>query len=444
MVEGTLITKVQAYPAQLGFIKCPVKYPAFAGGRGSGKSVGGALKALLKCYKNKGMQGLVTAPDYNRLSGSTLPTYEKFFPPEFITKVNKNDFTLETIFNNKIYFRSTTEPQTLRGYSVGFVHMDEGAYSELEAFNAVQPCLRGLPEGNQLWVTTTPNIRNPLNWVYKLWHAGRDDYEIFTASLADNVFTGDEFKEGMKRELAPELLDIEYNGLFMPISETCYFDSKVLQASLKDDILRPIEERINGAVRIFKKRGIGTKYVAGIDVAEGKQSGDMFEGTEDTDYSCLRILDHQLGFTMAMIHARMPLEEFALESFKLSKEYDFPFLGVEINFNKYLVDKLLELGYPEYKMYRKESGKEIGWRTTEPNRRVMLSDYSEAIRDRSIILCDEQDIMEHLAFTRNKEGRPEAARNAHDDYVIAGAIAHAMRNATTYGKPEVFNYITGK
>ena len=325
----------------------------------------------------------------------------------------------------KIYFRSTTDPDTLRGYSVSFVHMDEGGYSPYDSYKNLQATLREQETGNQLWVTTTPNLENPLNWV-GVYFGDEGHWPLYRASTLQNPYVGDEFKQQLIGEYSKELAQVELEGLFIPLAGNCFFDTSVLRSMLDTDVREPMEERRNGAVRIFKPYGIGKRYVAGIDTAEGRQAGDVTGGEGNPDFQCLRVLDFNTGEDVASIHSRMPVDEFMNESVKLGKEYNWPYVGVEINFHREAAKKLIELGWPKAKVYHHADDKP-GWLTTVANRIPMLSGYEEAVRSRSVTIYDRECLMEHLSFIRDKNGRPQGAYNAHDDYVMAGALAWAMR-----------------
>lgn len=419
--------KLKAYPQQYDFIHCQDTYSAFVGGRGGGKTHGLAIKALLFCLEHKGCHGLVTAPDYNRLTGSTIPKIIEVFG-DVVAKpgLNKGDMTLKTVTGNHIYFRSTTDPDTLRGYSVAFVAMDEASFSPYESFEVLVATRRELPDGNLLWIATTPNRSNPLNWVWATFDTDRPGYRRFSARTDDNPYTSDEFKSTLRRSYSADLAMIELDGLFVPIAGNCFFDTPTLRSMIELDTIKPLTSERNDCIRTYKPRGVGKRYVAGIDTAEGRQAGDIEGGAGNPDFNCLRILDFQTGEDVAEIHCRWPMDEFLEAAVKLLELYANPFCGIEINYNRAAARKMIDLGYPKSNLYHLDP-QEAGWLTTSKTRMPMLTEYEEAVRSRSLVMRSEQCVMEHLSFIRDKTGRPGAAHNAHDDYVIAGAIAWQMR-----------------
>jgi hypothetical protein len=286
-------------------------------------------------------------------------------------------------------------------------------------------------EDAQWWGTTSPNKDNPLNWTYGEFYTKNDPAHIaYHLSTLDNPFLPESYKRDLQAQYSGDLQLIELQGLFIPIAGNCFFDTAILRDMLDTQVIKPISTRRNGDIRIYKPVGIGKHYVAGIDTAEGRQAGESAEGSGNPDYFVLRIMDFHTGEDAAILHSRWPMDESLDQSVKLLKEYNNAFVGLEINFNKGAAKKLMDLGYPVSSVYHREKGKndrEPGWLTSSLTRMPMLTEYEEAIRSRSVTMYDKECIMEHLSFIRKADGRPEAANNAHDDYVIAGAIAWQMR-----------------
>ena len=427
--------KISGWGNQVPFIDDKHRYTAIFGGIGSGKTRAGVYKALLFCVEHQGVAGLVVAPDYNRINGSVIPMFMEIFPKQFWkVKPHGNPPEAITVLGNHIYFRTTTNPEDLRGYNVAWVLMDEGAYSPYEAYSVLQGRLRSV-EDAQLWVTTTPNKDNPLNWTYGEFVAKNSpDHSMYTLNTLDNPFLPESYKRDLLAQYSGDLQLIELQGLFIPISGNCYFETGVLREMLDLDTREPLTTRRNGDIKIFKPVGIGKRYVCGIDTAEGRQAGETMEGTGNPDFNCARIQDFNTGEDVAEIHCRWPMDEALDEAVKLIKEYNNAYTGIEVNFNKAVGQKLIDLGLDKQYVYHRGEGKEInkdpGWLTSSLTRMPMLTEYEEAIRSHSLTMYSKECVMEHLSFIRNKAGRPQAANNAHDDYVIAGAIAWQMRKYT--------------
>ena len=146
------------------------------GGRGSGKSMGGALRLLRYIGTFPGSVGMVTAPVYDTIRRVTLPAiYNAFALAGWVRGVDYEYAEQKKILevNNEqtratIYFGSTEIPQNLRGPDLHFLWMDEPRDSLEIAFLTVQPTLRGgggYP--HQAWFTTTPAGKR--HWLRKIF-----------------------------------------------------------------------------------------------------------------------------------------------------------------------------------------------------------------------------------------------------------------------------------
>ena len=69
-----------------------------------------------------------------------------------------------------------------------------------------------------------------------------------------------------------------------------------------------------------------------------------------------------------------------------------------------------------------------GFLTNRITRPVILAELIRIVREQPELFCDERTLNEMLTFVRSKDGRAEAASGAHDDCVMALAIAFAARH----------------
>jgi phage terminase large subunit len=119
--------------------------------------------------------------------------------------------------------------------------------------------------------------------------------------------------------------------------------------------------------------------------------------------------------------------------------YNTALIGPEANFSTYPIMELERLGYP--KLYVRESvddythkvRRSYGFVTNAKTRPVILSGLIHAAREGIGLISDEATLLEMLSFVRNEETlRPEAEPGAHDDLVMALAIAHHIRPQQSY------------
>lgn len=85
-----------------------------------------------------------------------------------------------------------------------------------------------------------------------------------------------------------------------------------------------------------------------------------------------------------------------------------------------------------YRIYcmRDAKGKRLedkpGWDTTSVSRPKMIGEWEVAFNTRQIKIYDKETIDQHKTFVVNKNGRPEAAPNKHDDAVMSCAGAYQL------------------
>ena len=63
---------------------------------------------------------------------------------------------------------------------------------------------------------------------------------------------------------------------------------------------------------------------------------------------------------------------------------------------------------------------------------MIIAGLVEVVRESVELICDQTTLEEMLTFVRNEDGRAEAEAGAHDDCVMALAIAHYIRPQQRY------------
>ena len=69
----------------------------------------------------------------------------------------------------------------------------------------------------------------------------------------------------------------------------------------------------------------------------------------------------------------------------------------------------------------------FGFRTDNKTRPAAIAELVAFVRDHPELFHDRATLEEMLTFVRNEAGRPEAENGAHDDCIMALAIAHRIR-----------------
>lgn len=414
---------------QQAFVNDETPFAAAVAGLGSGKTYAGALKAVRYCWTHPNALGMVTAPTFPMLRDTTLRTVKEVLPEGSYT-LNKTEMHLTLANGAELLFRSTENSEHLRGVNAAFVWMDEAAQSPAEAFKILQGRLRQPGFPHQLWLTTTPK---GFNWVYAEFGSPeavkRPEYKLITWSARDNPFLTDDYVRRLEESYDPDFALQEIDGQFVAVGGKLFFNFEALRAMYEETREPDAKLSSKAAIRVWRQRVLGRKYVAGGDLAWGEKGA----------YSCLTVLDWQTGEQVAEIHGRLPADEMALETVKLCREYNDAYLGVEWNGEgRVVVNKIIDLGYKQRMFYRDYEAKapdKPGWLTDLATRPMMLGELEEAVRLGSVRPACRDAVSEMMAFVRNDKGRPgkpEDQSKVYDDHVMSWAIAWQMRKHARY------------
>lgn len=149
-----------------------------------------------------------------------------------------------------------------------------------------------------------------------------------------------------------------------------------------------------------------------------------------SDWCAAKVIDNMTGRTVATLHKqRMDSDLFAEQLYCLGKLYHDALIGIETNFSRNPIRVLERLSYPNIAMrerVEKDGSVEkiAGFLTTHATREVILDELIQAFREDPEIECDPHTLKEMTTFVRKPTGRREAMDGAHDDLVMALAIAH--------------------
>lgn len=417
--------RLTLFPKQAQFVHSQTPFSSFVGGIGSGKTRGGVARCILYSARNPGSLVLVTAPTFPMLRDATLRAYFELWP-ESRGGFLQTEMRLKLPNGSETLFRSTDDPEHLRGPNLGAFYMDEAAQSPHLAFQILQGRLRQQGMPHQGWITTTPK---GMNWVYQEFAARtRSDYEFVPCSARENPFLPKEFLRRLEESYAGDFALQEIEGQFVIIGGKAFFASDALK-ELLEYVEAPRETLLGGAVRVWKRAMVSGKYVAGGDLAWGETGA----------YSCLTVLDWATGDAVAEIHGRLAADEMALEAVKLCRQYNDAYALVEANGEGInIVNRMVDLGYGP-RMYsrdgpasRPSSHSRYGWITDGVTRPVMLGELEEAVRGRAVRVHCSDAMSEMMSFVRDDRGRPGHAEGAYDDHVISLALAWQARHYARY------------
>lgn len=177
-----------------------------------------------------------------------------------------------------------------------------------------------------------------------------------------------------------------------------------------------------GYIKIYEDVKQRTPYVLA-----GDTSG------EGSDYFIGQVLDNTTGKQVAVLRKEFDEVEYTRQMYCLGKYYNEALLSIEANFSTYPIKEAERLGYTKQYVREREdtyTGKMVkafGFKTTSVTRPLILAQLQTIVLEDIDLINDKQTLEEMLTFVRNEKGRPEAQQGAHDDLVMALAIAYYVR-----------------
>lgn len=212
MVE-TVTKTVKLHPAQRDFLHCKALFRAYCGGIGSGKSWIGSYDMIRRA--KSGRLYMVVAPTYTLMADASFRSMEEIARElDLIADIARGSMPyIKLKTGAEILFRSTHEPDMLRGPNLSGVWMDEASLSKLDAYDILIGRLR---QGGELgWLSATFTPKGKSNWTYKKFGTGQPDTEIFRSRTYDNPFLATGFFETRRKQYTQKQTEQELAGQFL-------------------------------------------------------------------------------------------------------------------------------------------------------------------------------------------------------------------------------------
>ena len=425
------------------------RYLVLKGGGGSGKSIFAGRKVLERVTTEPGHRWLVcrkvakTLRDscFAQLRGQIREHY-----PDAGARVNKSDMAITFPNGSEIIFAGLDDVEKLKSiYDITGIWIEEASELLEGDFNQLDIRLRTrFPYYLQIILTFNPIYIT--HWLKRRFFDTHDERaRVHESTYRDNRFLTDEAirtLEGFKDKdpyyymvyclgqwgvtgktvFPAALISARLERLPSPVRRGS-FAYKVASDGVNITDIRWIEDP-EGPVTVYREPEAGRPYVIGGDTAG--EGSDWFVG---------QVLDNVTGEQVAVLRHQFDEDVYAEQMYCLGRWYNWALEGPECNFSTYPVKRLALMNYP--KLYVREvpddytgrTKKAFGYRTDTLTRPVMLAELIRVVRDRVDSINDEGTLLEMLTFVRNAEKglRMEAEPGAHDDCVMALAIAHQIR-----------------
>jgi hypothetical protein len=198
------------------------------------------------------------------------------------------------------------------------------------------------------------------------------------------------------------------------VSGECVFDLAAI-ARAAETAGAETESEDNGRLTIWFPPQKGRRYIVGVDTAGGESEGD---------YACAQVIERAMGMQCAELHGHFPPLELARRVADLGQRYERALVAVERNNHGSGV--LAHLNHLEYGSLFEKDG-QLGWLTSAASRPAMIENMAAVLVSEPELFHSPRLLEECRTFVRHPDGSAAAADGAHDDCVMAMAIALAVR-----------------
>ena len=430
------------------------RYLVLKGGGGSGKSIFAGRKILERAITEPGHRFLVCRKVARTLRESCfkqlLGQLAEFYPDSGY-KANKSDLTISFQNGSEIIFAGLDDVEKLKSiYNITGIWIEEASELLEGDFNQLDIRLRGKTREYQQIILSF----NPISiqhWLKKRFFDRRDKRaRVHESTYKDNRFLDAAAIRTLEsfQETDEYYYQVYCLGMWGVTGKTVFNGKAVAERltyvekqgwrkrgffayTLSPDDIHISEwhweDDENGPVILYAEPTEGRPYVVGGDTA-----GD------GSDYFVGQVLDNITGRQVCVLRHRYDEDTYARQMYCLGRYYNDALLGIETNFSTYPVKLLALMGYP--KLYVREVEDDYtgrikqayGFQTNRTTRPVILSELIRILRESMASINDRDTLLEMLTFVRReKDLQGEAESGAHDDCVLALAIAHYIRPQQT-------------
>ena len=423
------------------------RYLVLMGGGGSGKSIFAGQKVLDRVTGERGHRILVCRKVARTLRESCfkqLCRQAAMLHPKSGFKIHKSDLRITFRNGSELLFAGLDDAEKLKSiYGVTGIWIEEASELSEADFDQLDIRLRG-ETAHYKQIILTFNPVSATHWLKKRFYDHHNPRaRLHHSTYRDNRFLDDEYRRvleafrdtdeyyytvyclgqwgttGRSVFNAPALRQRMELGI-RPVKRGRFLVSEASHGKAKPSSVLELDE--HGPVKIYKPPEEGRPYVIGGDTAGN-----------GSDCFVAQVLDNITGEQVAILRHPFDEDVYARQVYGLGIYYNQALVGIETNFSTYPVKELERLGYSRLFVREEEDSfthrpkDSYGVRTTSVTRPVMISGLIAALREHPELVCDEATILELLTFVRGENLRPEAERGAHDDCVMALAIAHYIR-----------------
>ena len=195
-------------------------------------------------------------------------------------------------------------------------------------------------------------------------------------------------------------------------SGDCCFDSAAIARRMQE---APAAAEIRGGLQRWLPPQPGLRYIVGVDTAGGGARGD---------YSAVQVIERESGLQCAELQQKLAPQQLAAAAIALATQYNGALIAVERNNHGAAV--LAHLGNAKYESVYASKGQQ-GWLTSLTTKPEMVARLGSLLAERPQIFYSQRLLGEMRSYITQSNGGTGAAAGAHDDCVMAMAVAQAVR-----------------
>lgn len=235
--EASAIHQASGSAKQVELYESTAKTDGFVGGRGAGKTWAGAHQFLRRL--TPGAFHTVYAPEYATLRDATIRTLESHLRNELhwpYRKIESKSYLIVDPggFDATIAWRSTENPERLRGPNNAAVWCDEAGRMSLATMEIIAGTLRHGGERGYWLNTFTPTGK--AHWTYDtLVRRPQGTTKLVHAKTSDNAHASEEYHALLARLLGTRAYRQDFEGEFMDEGTLLPFD--ILATVAQDGLL---------------------------------------------------------------------------------------------------------------------------------------------------------------------------------------------------------------
>lgn len=370
-----------------------VKYIVLTTGRQYGKTLLAENLLLKWALENNKVNVMWISPVYSQARKVFNDIVNAIDASPILESANKSQFNIKLINGSNIFFRSGERPDSLRGYTLDYLIVDEAAYIRDDVWNNVlRPTI--LVRGKKCLFISTPKGKN---WFYGLAMRGQSgdnpQYLYLQGTSYDTPYISPDEIDEAKRTLPEDIFRQEILGEFVDSGGEVFVD---------------IDRYC--VLNNYTDKKSGKKYYGGVDF--GRQN----------DYTALTIFDDEGNVVYCWRERQKSWADIIQHIANKLRDYD-ALAQVECN----------GIGDVLYEQLKNKWNKVEPFITTNSSKQNIVEDIIYATNENQVKLPTEQlnpalyaelKMFSYEYSIKTRKIQYRAIEGAHDDTIMSLCIAY--------------------